>query len=96
MDVIIILAIYVIVMNILSFSIMGIDKYKAKKQAWRVPESTLFILAVIGGSFGSITGMYVFRHKTRHWYFVYGMPAILIIQIVIMILLLKAINFTIM
>ena len=96
MDVIIILAVYVIVMNIISFSIMGIDKYKAKKQAWRVPESTLFILAIIGGSFGSITGMYAFRHKTRHWYFVYGLPAILIVQIVIVILLLKAINFTIM
>lgn len=96
MDVIVILVVYVIVMNLLGFLVMGIDKYKAKKQAWRVPESTLFILAIIGGSLGSIVGMYAFRHKTRHWYFVYGLPFIFVLQIAIGILLLKAINFTIM
>ncbi|NTV78042.1 MAG: DUF1294 domain-containing protein [Clostridiales bacterium] len=92
----VILVVYVIVMNLLGFLVMGIDKYKAKKQAWRVPESTLFILAIIGGSLGSIVGMYAFRHKTRHWYFVYGLPFIFVLQIAIGILLLKAINFTIM
>ena len=60
---------------------MGMDKRKAVKHTFRIPESTLFIVAVIGGSIGSIAGMYTFRHKTRHWYFVYGMPATLILQI---------------
>ena len=69
---------------------MGIDKYKAKKRAFRIPEATLFIVAIIGGSIGSIIGMYAFRHKTRHWYFVYGMPAILILQILLIALLLHA------
>lgn len=66
---------------------MGMDKQKAIKHAFRIPESTLFIIAIIGGSIGSIVGMYTFRHKTRHSSFVYGMPAILIIQIVIALLL---------
>ena len=66
---------------------MGVDKLKARKRSWRIPESTLFVLALIGGSIGSIAGMHLFRHKTRHWYFLYGMPAILIIQILIVIIL---------
>ena len=66
---------------------MGVDKARARKRSWRIPESTLFVLAIIGGSVGSIAGMYIFRHKTRHWYFVYGMPAILFIQILIVIIL---------
>ena len=74
----------------LGFALMGIDKYKAKKRAFRIPEATLFIVAIIGGSIGSIIGMYAFRHKTRHWYFVYGMPAILILQILLIALLLHA------
>ena len=81
MNVIIILAAYFIIMNIIGFALMGIDKQKAKKRAFRIPEATLFIVALIGGSIGSILGMYAFRHKTKHWYFVYGMPAILILQI---------------
>lgn len=60
---------------------MGIDKAKARKRAWRIPEATLFIIALIGGSLGSTVGMHFFHHKTRHWYFVFGMPLILIIQI---------------
>ena len=66
---------------------MGVDKSKARKRSWRIPESTLFVLALIGGSIGSIVGMHLFRHKTKHWYFLYGMPAILIIQILIVIIL---------
>lgn len=66
---------------------MGIDKRKAIKHAFRVPEATLFTIALIGGSIGSIAGMYFFRHKTRHWYFVYGMPAILILQIALVLFL---------
>ena len=77
-------------MNLIGFALMGIDKYKAKKRAFRIPEATLFIVAIIGGSIGSIIGMYAFRHKTRHWYFVYGMPAILILQILLIALLLHA------
>lgn len=68
---------------------MGIDKLKAKKNRWRIPEKTLFILSLIGGSIGSWSGMYVFRHKTKHWYFVIGMPAILLAQIALAIYLLK-------
>ncbi len=79
---------YLIFVNILGFILMGIDKYKAKKRAFRIPEATLFIVAAIGGSIGSIIGMYLFRHKTRHWYFVYGMPAILLLQIIIVFVLL--------
>lgn len=90
MDVITLLLEYLIVVNLIGFALMGIDKYKAKKRAFRIPEATLFIVAVIGGSIGSIIGMYAFRHKTRHWYFVYGMPAILIIQILLITLLLHA------
>ena len=67
---------------------MGIDKRKAIKRTFRIPEATLFIVALIGGSVGSIIGMQVFRHKTRHWYFVFGMPAILIVQIALLIFLL--------
>ena len=62
---------------------MGIDKAKAIKGAWRIPEKTLFLFSIIGGSIGTWAGMYIFHHKTKHWYFVIGMPAILIIQLVI-------------
>ena len=57
------------------------DKLRAKKRAFRIPESTLFAIALIGGSIGCIAGMHIFHHKTKHWYFVYGMPLILILQI---------------
>ena len=90
MDVITLLLEYLIAVNLIDFALMGIDKYKAKKRAFRIPEATLFIVAIIGGSIGSIIGMYAFRHKTRHWYFVYGMPAILILQILLIALLLHA------
>lgn len=74
---------------------MGIDKRKAIKRNFRIPEATLFMIALIGGSIGSIIGMQVFRHKTRHWYFVYGMPAILVLQILVLIAILSSpIEFT--
>ncbi|MBR3807381.1 MAG: DUF1294 domain-containing protein [Lachnospiraceae bacterium] len=82
------LIIYFVIMNIVGFAIMGIDKRKAIKRTFRIPEATLFIVALIGGSIGSILGMRVFRHKTRHWYFVIGMPAILILQIALLVFLL--------
>ncbi len=87
MDVLLILITYVVIMNVVSFALMGIDKLKAKKKAWRIPEATLFLFAIFGGSLGSTLGMFLFRHKTRHWYFLYGMPLILIVQIVILYLL---------
>lgn len=80
MDIIFIFILYVIIINIAGFSSMGIDKVKARRKAWRIPETRLFAIALLGGSIGSIAGMYFFRHKTRHWYFVWGMPAILVIQ----------------
>lgn len=90
MDVITLLLGYFIIMNLIGFALMGIDKYRAKKRSFRIPEATLFIVAIIGGSIGSIIGMYAFRHKTRHWYFVYGMPFILLLQIIFFIFLLTA------
>ena len=80
-----ILILYVVVVNVLSFLMMGIDKRKAVKRAFRIPESTLFVLAIIGGSIGSIIGMHLFRHKTRHWYFLYGMPVILALQVILIL-----------
>ena len=88
---------YLIIINLIGFVIMGIDKLKAKKRAWRIPESTLFVVALIGGSLGTTVGMHVFRHKTRHWYFLYGMPTILVIQIAIVVVLIYSpIQFTIL
>lgn len=81
---------YIIIINVVGFLLMGIDKKKAIKHAWRIPEATLFTVAIIGGSIGSILGMQIFRHKTRRWHFVYGMPAILIIQILLIIALLNS------
>ena len=69
MDVVWAIVIYLVVMNILGFVTMGADKWKAKHREWRIPENTLFVLAILGGSLGSLIGMYVFRHKTKHWYF---------------------------
>ena len=72
---------YLAAVNLLAFTVYGVDKRRAKKDKRRVPEKTLFLLAIIGGSVGALLGMYTFRHKTRHWYFVWGIPAILVIQI---------------
>ena len=76
---------YLLVINLIGFLSMGIDKFKAKNKLWRTKEKTLFVIAAIGGSIGSIIGMYVFRHKTKHNTFVYGMPIILGIQIGVII-----------
>lgn len=75
--------VYLLVMNIIGLSVMGIDKLKAKRHTWRIPEKTLFLISIFGGSAGTWAGMHLFRHKTKHWYFVFGMPAILIVHIVI-------------
>lgn len=75
-----ILLFYLVFMNIAGLVLMGADKRRARKHLWRVPEKTLFLVSVLGGSAGTLAGMYLFRHKTRHWYFVVGMPAVLILQ----------------
>ena len=80
------LLIYLLIINILAILVMGLDKKRARNQAWRIPEKTLFFLSIIGGSLGSVAGMYLFHHKTRHWYFVIGMPLILVAHIVLAIL----------
>lgn len=73
--------IYLIFTNLFAFALMGVDKAKARNGAWRIPEKVLFLSALLGGSVGAWLGMYAFRHKTKHWYFVVGMPLILAIQI---------------
>ena len=78
---------YPAVVNIVGFILMGIDKRKARLGAFRIPELTLFTVAVIGGSLGSIAGMYAFRHKTRVKRFKFGLPAILIIQLAAVVFL---------
>ena len=80
---------YGVLINLIGFWRMGIDKYKARKHQWRVSEKTLFLTALLFGSLGTWAGMYVFRHKTKHWYFVVGMPLILIVQVIILIILFR-------
>ena len=77
------LCIYLVVMNAAAFVMMGADKRRARKGRWRIPEKALFAAALAGGSAGAILGMQIFRHKTRHWYFVWGMPVILALQLVL-------------
>ena len=74
---------YLIAINVVTFLVYGIDKWKAKQGSWRISEATLLILAVIGGSIGALLGMKVWRHKTQHKKFKYGLPLILIIQIIL-------------
>ena len=79
---------YLIVINIVTFLVYGIDKWKAKQGSWRISEATLLILAVIGGSIGALLGMRVWHHKTMHKKFKYGLPLILLVQIALIYLLL--------
>lgn len=74
---------YFILVNLIAILAMAIDKYKARKGAFRIPEAVLFLFSIIGGSIGSLLGMFLFHHKTRKWKFRIGMPAILIIQIAV-------------
>ena len=79
---------YLIVINVVSFLVFGIDKWKAKQGSWRISEATLLILAVIGGSIGALLGMRVWHHKTMHKKFKYGLPLILLVQIALIYLIL--------
>ena len=78
------LAYYLLAINVVTFIVYGIDKYKAKKAKWRISEATLLLLAVLGGSIGAWMGMKVWHHKTIHKKFKYGIPVILLIQIALM------------
>ena len=73
-------AIYLVVMNVLGVAVMWSDKRRARLHRWRIPEKVLFGVSLLGGSAGTWAGMYLFRHKTKHWYFVVGMPLILVCQ----------------
>ena len=75
--------------NVVGFLLMGLDKWKAKRSAWRIPEKTLFTAALLGGTVGVIAGMETFRHKTKHGRFKYGLPALLVVQAVAAAWLLK-------
>lgn len=75
------LLIYLLIINALGFILMLIDKHKARKNKWRIPEATLMTVAALGGSVGSLLGMYLVRHKTKHLKFTLGIPAILVVQI---------------
>ena len=76
-----VLLVWLAVINLLTFIVYGADKRRARKGKWRVPEKTLFLLPLLGGSIGALLGMRVFHHKTKHWYFVWGISAILLAQI---------------
>lgn len=76
------ISIIIVIINIVTFIIYGIDKYKAKKGKWRIPENSLIGLAIIGGSIGAYIGMRVWHHKTMHLKFKYGIPLIIIIQLI--------------
>ncbi len=84
--------IYLLAINIIGFLAMFIDKKKAERGDWRIPEKTLFILTLLGGGIGTIAGMYTFRHKTKKLKFTIGFPTILIAQIVIAIYLIFFFN----
>ena len=73
-------AIYLAVMNVIGVAVMWSDKKRARLHRWRIPEKVLFGVSLLGGSAGTWAGMYLFRHKTKHWYFVVGMPLILVCQ----------------
>ena len=75
------LSIYLLIINAIAFCLMLIDKYKARKNLWRIPEATLISTALLGGSIGTLIGMYTVRHKTRHIKFTVGIPLILLVQI---------------
>lgn len=75
------LGLYLLAVNLAAFALMGADKGRARRGAWRVPERTLFLPALLGGALGGTLGMRVFHHKTRHWYFRWGFPLLLALQL---------------
>lgn len=75
------LIVYLLLINALAFALMLTDKWKAVKHRWRIPERTLLLTAALGGSVGALAGMYLARHKTRHFWFRFGIPAMLVLQL---------------
>ena len=80
---------WLLFMTVITFVLCAIDKFAAKKQMRRVPEKTFFLLSALGGSIGMYAGMLTFRHKTQHWYFKFGIPAIIIGQVVLVLLFMR-------
>ena len=76
--------------NFIGYVIMGVDKKRAIRGAWRISEASLFLTALLGGALGCTLGMNHFRHKTKHWYFKYGMPAIFLLQVCLLVFLSRA------
>lgn len=79
------IVIYLVIINVIGFLLMFIDKKKAEHGAWRIPEKTLFLATLLGGGIGTISGMYIFRHKTKKLKFTIGLPVILILEVVLVI-----------
>ena len=77
--------IYLLIINIVGFVMMGIDKKRAIRGAWRISEASLFLTAFLGGALGCTLGMHRFRHKTKHWYFRFGLPAITLVQFILLL-----------
>ena len=76
-----VIGLYLLFINAVGFVLMGIDKRRARRDQWRISEKTLFLPPLLGGTVGAILGMRVFHHKTKHWYFRYGLPALLVLQL---------------
>ena len=85
MNILFIIGIALVILNLVSFGLMGFDKHRAKAEKWRVPEKTLFIAAICFGALGGVLGMTVFHHKTRHWYFRLFFPLLLVLQIALLV-----------
>ncbi len=77
------------VINIIGFILAGSDKRRARKKMWRIPEKAFFIISAIGGCPGVYIGLLTYRHKTKHWYFMFGIPAIFILQLILLYLVIK-------
>ena len=77
------IAVYLAVINLAGFVSMALDKKKARRNKWRIPEAALFLFAIFGGSAGCLLGMRVFHHKTKHWYFAWGFPVLLALQLLL-------------
>ncbi|MBE5972888.1 MAG: DUF1294 domain-containing protein [Lachnoclostridium sp.] len=77
---------YLVLVNLVSFVMYGIDKRKAIKDQWRIPEKTLLLAALVGGSLGAFVGMQIFHHKTKHWKFILGVPACMILHVALGVL----------
>lgn len=86
------LLLYILGVNLATFILMGVDKRKSKNQAWRIPERTFWGLSIIGGAIGSLLGMKVYRHKTKHRLFTMGMPIIIIIQLLLFLYIIYSLS----